>query len=110
MFGDFAILAQALFVIIMVVLGYVLSTNGKATRRATAMIEPGSNSGPVFIAIAIAFNNDPEILGIATVMIFVQIVVGTLIGSYLGKGDGEEEGAPAEGAPAEAAPAEAQPA
>jgi hypothetical protein len=41
----------------------------------------------------IAFGNDPEII---TVMVFVQIVVGTLISSFMGKGDGGEEGAPVE--------------
>jgi BASS family bile acid:Na+ symporter len=83
----------------MIALGYFLATGGKAVRKATAMIEPGSNSGPVFAAIAIAFNNDPEILGIATALIFVQIIVGTLVGSSLGNGDGAgEEGVPAEAA------------
>ena len=102
MFGDFAILAQALFVVIMIALGYFISKGGKSVRKATAMIQPGSNAGPTFAAIAIAFNNDPEILGIATVLIFVQIVVGTLISSWMGKGDGEE-GDPVEAeAPAEA--------
>ena len=107
LFGDFALLAQALFVVIMIALGYFISKGGKAVRKATAMIEPGSNAGPVFAAIAIAFKNDPEILGIATALIFVQIIVGTLIGSYFGKGDGEgEEGVPAEAeAPAEASAA-----
>jgi BASS family bile acid:Na+ symporter len=97
LFGDFALLAQALFVIIMIALGWFLATGDKGTRKATALIEPGSNAGPVFAAIAIAFNNDPEILGIATALIFVQIILGTVVASYLGKGDGEgEEGAPAE--------------
>jgi BASS family bile acid:Na+ symporter len=97
LFGDFALLAQALFVVIVIALGYFLSTGDRSIRKATAMIEPGSNSGPVFAAIAIAFGNDAEILGIAVALIFVQIVVGTVVGSYLGKGDGEgEEGAPAE--------------
>jgi BASS family bile acid:Na+ symporter len=106
LFGDFALLAQALFIIIMVALGWFLATGGRATRKATSLIEVGSNSGPVFAAIAIGFNNDPDILGITTALVFVQIIVGTVIASYLGKGDGEEgEGAPAE-APAEA-PSEA---
>ena len=97
LFGDFALLAQALFVVIVIALGYFLSTGDRSIRKATAMIEPGSNAGPIFAAIAIAFGNDPEILGIAVALIFVQIVVGTVVGSYLGKGDGEgEEGAPAE--------------
>jgi BASS family bile acid:Na+ symporter len=105
MFGDFAILAQALFVVIMIALGYFISKGDSPVRRATAMIEPGSNAGPVFAAIAIAFNNDPEILGIATALIFVQIVVGTLVASYLGKGDGEEGEVVEAEAPAEAAAA-----
>ena len=97
MFGDLTILAQALFVVIMVVLGYFISKGNSSIRKGTGLLEIGSNSGPVFAAIAIAFNNDPEILGITTVLVFVQIVVGTLISSYMGKGDGEgEEGAPAE--------------
>ncbi len=99
LFGDFALLAQALFVIIMIALGWFLSKGDRSVRKATALIEPGSNAGPVFAAIAIAFNNDPEILGIATALVFVQIIVGTLVGSYLGKGDGEGEvGVPAEAA------------
>ena len=95
MFGDFALLAQALFVIIAIALGWFIATGDKSTRKATALIEPGSNAGPVFAAIAIAFNNDPEILGVATALVFVQIIMGTVIASYLGKGSGEEEGAPA---------------
>jgi BASS family bile acid:Na+ symporter len=101
LFGDFVILAQALFVVIVIALGYFLSTGDRSIRKATAMIEPGSNSGPIFAAIAIAFNNDPEILGITTALVFVQIVVGTVVGSYLGKEDGEGEGESVE-APAEA--------
>jgi BASS family bile acid:Na+ symporter len=105
LFGDFTLLAQTLFVVIMVALGYFLSKGGKPVRKATAMIEIGSNSGPVFAAVAIAFNNDPAILGITTALVFVQIIVGTVISSYMGKGDGEEEGAPAEEAAPQPEPA-----
>ena len=45
MLGDRAILAQALFVIIMFVLGYYISKGDGAVRRATASIQPGSNAG-----------------------------------------------------------------
>lgn len=106
LFGSWALVAMALFVIIMVALGYFLSRGDKSTRKATAMIEPGSNAGPVFAAIAIGFNNDPEILGVTTALVFVQIVVGTIIASWFGKGEeGESAETPAEGEPAEAAPA-----
>jgi BASS family bile acid:Na+ symporter len=104
--GDFAIIAQTLFVIIMFALGYFLSKGDSSVRRATASIQPGSNAGPIFAAIALAFNNDPEILGIAVALIFVQIVVGTFVSSWLGRGDGEGEGVPVEAE----APAGAQPA
>jgi BASS family bile acid:Na+ symporter len=107
--GDRAILAQALFVVIMFALGYYISRGDSSVRRATASIQPGSNAGPLFAAIALAFNNDPAILGIAVALIFTQIVVGTLVSSWSGRGVAEEE-APAEGQPAEAAPAEAEPA
>ena len=105
--GDWAILAQALFVVIMIALGYFISKGGKPVRKATAMIEPGSNSGPVFAAIAIAFDNDPNILGVAVALIFVQIVVGTLVGSWLGRGDGEDESEPVEAETPTDAPSEA---
>ena len=59
LFGDFALLAQALFVVIMIALGYFLYRGDRSIRKATAMIEPGSNAGPIFAAIAIAFGNDP---------------------------------------------------
>ena len=72
----------------------------------------GQGSGPTFAAIALASDNDPEVLGIAVALIFVQIVAGTLIGSWMGRGEGEEEAADdeAEGEPAASEPAEAQPA
>ncbi len=104
MFGDLTILAQAVFIVIMVVLGYFLSKGDSSIRKGTGVLEIGSNSGPTFAAIAIAFGNDPAILGVTTVLVFVQIVGGTLIASWFGKGDGEAEGVPAE-APSEAASA-----
>jgi BASS family bile acid:Na+ symporter len=99
MFGDFAILAQALFVLIMFALGYFISRGDGSVRRATASIQPGSNAGPTFAAIALAFDNDPAILGIAVALIFVQIVVGTLVSTWSGRGEAEE-GEPAEAEPA----------
>ncbi len=96
MFGDLTILAHTVFIVIMVLLGYFISKGDSSIRKGTGLLEIGSNSGPTFAAIAIAFKNDPEILGITTVLVFVQIVVGTLISSYMGKGDGEGEGEPVE--------------
>lgn len=104
MLGDLAILAQVLFVVIMFALGYFISRGDGSIRRATASIQPGSNAGPTFAAIALAFDNDPAILGTAVALIFTQIVVGTLVSSWSGRGEAEEE-APEEGTPVEEAAA-----
>jgi BASS family bile acid:Na+ symporter len=106
--------AGFLFPAIMVVVGWFMAVDGRKTRSATSLIEPGSNAGPVFAAVAIGFNNDPEILGTVTALIFLQIIVSVFAASYLGRGQPAPDEAPDEGQPeeepAEAQPAEAQPA
>ncbi|MGI9578455.1 MAG: bile acid:sodium symporter family protein [Microthrixaceae bacterium] len=82
--GDRVLLAGALFSVIMVAIGYTVSTGGYKTRAATSMIQPGSNSGPSFAAVAIAFDGDPAILGAVTAILFMQIVVTPVIGSWMG--------------------------
>ena len=53
--GDRVLLAGVLFPVIMIALGYFISTGDYGTRSASALIQPGSNSGPAFAAVAIAF-------------------------------------------------------
>jgi BASS family bile acid:Na+ symporter len=102
--GSKTILAGIIFALLMIVLGYFVAVGGKKTRSSVALLEPISNSGPVFAAVAIAFNNDPEILGAATGIILVQIIVGTIVASYFAKGQ------PAPDDAAEVQTTEAQPA
>jgi len=83
--GDRVLIAGAIFPVVMIVIGYYLSTGGYKTRAATGLIQAGSNSGPAFAAVAIAFNNDPAILGAMTVLIFLQIVLGAPIGAWMGR-------------------------
>ncbi len=83
--GDRVIVAGAFFTVVMIAMGYFVSVGGYRTRSATAMIMPGSNSGPSFAAVAIAFGNDPAILGAVTAIIFVQIVVSAPIGTWMGR-------------------------
>jgi BASS family bile acid:Na+ symporter len=108
--GDRVLIAGVLFPIVMIVIGWFLSTGDYGTRSATSLIEPGSNSGPAFAAVAIAFNNDPEILGAMTVLIFLQIVVSAPIGSWMGskfagdvEGGGDASGDDSGGAEADSA-------
>lgn len=100
--GSWTLLAGLLFPAIMIVVGWFLATGSKKTRIATALIEPGSNAGPVFAAVAIGFNNDPEILGTVTALIFLQIIVSVFAASYLGKGKAAPEEVQVEEQPAEA--------
>jgi BASS family bile acid:Na+ symporter len=57
------------------------------------MVQIGSNSGPSFAAVAIAFGNDPLILGAVVAILFFQIIGGGLISSWMGSqfGPAEEE-------------------
>jgi BASS family bile acid:Na+ symporter len=88
--GDRVILAGTAFSVIMMILGYFVATGDYSTRAATSMIQPGSNSGPSFAAVAIAFDNDPAILGAVTAIIFMQIVVGGVGSTWVGKQFGPE--------------------
>ena len=95
--GDRVILASIVFVVVMAVVGYFLSVGAYETRAATSMIQIGSNSGPSFAAVAIAFGNDPLILGAVVAILFFQIIGGGLIGSWMGNQFGADDGEPAEG-------------
>ena len=94
--GSRTILAGIIFAVLMIILGYFVALGGKKTRSSVALLEPISNAGPVFAAVAIAFNNDPEILGAATGIILVQIIVGTIVASYFAKGQPAPEETAAE--------------
>ncbi len=89
--GDRVLLAGIVFAVVMIAVGYFVSQGGYSTRAATAMIQPGSNAGPTFAAVAIAFNNDPAILGAVTALIFMQIVVAAPIGTWMGRNVEDQE-------------------
>jgi BASS family bile acid:Na+ symporter len=95
--GSRTILAGIIFAVLMIIIGYFVALGEKKTRSSVALLEPISNAGPVFAAVAIAFNNDPEILGAATGIILVQIIVGTIVASYFAKGQPAPEEIAAEG-------------
>ena len=49
------------------------------------LLAPMRNAGPVVAAIAIAFNNDPQILGAVSGILLIGLVVGVPLASYLAK-------------------------
>ena len=87
--GDRVLLAGIVFTVAMIAIGYFASMGGHPTRAATAMIQPGSNAGPAFAAVAIAFGNDPAILGAVTAIIFMQIVVAAPVSTWMGRDQGD---------------------
>ncbi len=93
--GSLTILAAAIFSVVVLVIGYFMAVGNKETRSTVALLEPISNAGPVFAAIAIAFDNDPAILGAATGIIIIQIIVGLFVASYIAKGKPAPEAVPA---------------
>lgn len=89
--GDRVLIAGTLVAAVMLVLGYFVSLGDSTTRKATGLIQPLSNSGPTFAAVAIAFNNDPEILGALTGILLVQIVLVVVVASFWAKDDADTE-------------------
>ncbi|WP_029253170.1 bile acid:sodium symporter family protein [Paraoerskovia marina] len=85
LFGTGVVLAAIVASVVMIALGWFLSSGSRETRWSTALIEPCSNSGPAFAAVAIAFDNDPEILGAITAILLFQIVVGLPVSSFVGR-------------------------
>lgn len=83
--GSFVVLAAAVVSIAIIAVGYAVSVGDQRTRWATALIQPCSNSGPAFAAVAIAFDNDPAILGAITGILLLQIIVGLPTASFLGR-------------------------
>lgn len=89
--GSLTILAAAIFSVVMLVVGYFVAVGDRETRSTVALLEPISNAGPAFAAVAIAFNNDPEILGAVTGIILIQIIIGIVVASYIAKGQSTPE-------------------
>ena len=83
--GDRVLVAGVVFTVVMIVIGYFVSVGDYRTRAATALVQPGTNAGPAFAAVAIAFGNDPAILGAVTAIIFTQIIVAAPIGTWMGR-------------------------
>ena len=93
--GDRAILAGIAFAVVALIIGYVVSYGDRKTRETSGLMEIGSNAGPAFAAIAIAFQNEAAIVGAAVAMLLIQIILGVVMGGYFGKSRGGDEAAAA---------------
>lgn len=83
--GSLTLLAAFVFTVVALVAGVVVASGSMETRTTVGLIAPMRNAGPVFAAIAIAFNNDPQILGAVSGILLIGLVVGVPVASYLAK-------------------------
>jgi BASS family bile acid:Na+ symporter len=88
--GDRVLLAGVLFTAVMIAIGYFISSGDYGTKAATALIQPNANAGPALAAVAIAFNNDPEILGAVTALLLMGLIITAPVASWLGKDQADE--------------------
>lgn len=102
--GSRALLAAIIFGVLSVVIGTTVGVGSFRARTTVGLMAPIRNAGPVFAAIGIAFANDAELLGTATGLILVSILIPTFLASFLARRRtasqepvSEKEGVAAEG-------------
>ena len=83
--GQKVLLATIIVTVAMILIGRLAARGTEETRDAAGLIQCCTNSGPAFAAVAIAFDGDPEILAIITALLLVQIAIGLVTASYLGR-------------------------
>ena len=81
--GSLALLAALLFNVVAFGIGTLVASGSLVTRTTAGLLAPARNAGPVFAAVGIAFNNDPEILGALTGILLVGLAVGVAVAAYL---------------------------
>ncbi|WP_141015506.1 bile acid:sodium symporter family protein [Nocardioides sambongensis] len=91
--GSLVLIAATVTSAVMIGIGYLISVGDTPTKKAAALIQPCTNSGPALAAVGIAFDNDPEILGAITGILLIQIVVGLVVASLMAKKQAPEPAA-----------------
>jgi len=87
--GSRALIAAAAFALLAMAFGYYAAVGPEKTKQAASLIQPNSNAGPAFAAVAIAFDNDPVILGSVTALIFVHAAVSIGAAAFVGREDAD---------------------
>lgn len=83
--GSLALLAALIFNVVAFGIGTLVASGSLVTRTTAGLLAPARNAGPVFAAVGIAFNNDPEILGALTGILLVGLAVGVAVAAYLAR-------------------------
>ena len=83
--GSVTLLAAVIFNVVAFGIGTLVASGSLVTRTTAGLLAPARNAGPVFAAVGIAFNNDPEILGALTGILLVGLAVGVAVAAYLAR-------------------------
>jgi bile acid:Na+ symporter, BASS family len=83
--GSLTLLAALIFNVVAFGIGTLVASGSPVTRTTVGLLAPVRNAGPVFAAIAIAFNNDPEILAALTGILLLGLAVCLLLASNLAR-------------------------
>ncbi len=103
--GSRTLLAAIVLAILAMAVGYLISFGPEKTRTTTATLAPIRNTGPVFAAIGIAFNNDPDILAALAGILILGSIIPLVVSGALGKrrtlpGEDAADAAPTAASPA----------
>jgi len=83
--GSRALIAALIFAVLLMAIGYFAAPGPVNIKQTVSLIMPNSNAGPAFAAVAIAFDNDPVILGSLTAFLFVHAAISIVAASWMGK-------------------------
>lgn len=92
--GSLTLIAAILFTAIVFLAGAVIATGSMETKTTLGLVAPVRNAGPIFAAIAIAFSNDPAILGATVGILLMGLVVSLPAAAYLAHRRAAAEEAP----------------
>lgn len=80
---SFTLLAAIIFTIISFGIGALLTPGSSGTRASTGLLATMRNAGPVYAAIAIGLGDSPSVLGAATAILLMQLVLAIPFAAYL---------------------------
>jgi bile acid:Na+ symporter, BASS family len=90
--GSRTLLAAGTFTVLAAVAGALLASGPPVRRTTLGGIAPMRNAGPAFAAVAIAFDNDPEILAASSGILLVGLVVCLPVAARLAASRSEDVG------------------
>ena len=83
--GSLTLLSAIILGLLAIGAGILLAAGPWKMRTTAGLVASVRNGGPVFVAIGVGFNNDPDILAAATAVFLVMSVIGVLCAAFLAR-------------------------